>query len=136
MSIEMAGGVYCPLSPRDPKQRLHTLIEQTQSHVVLVHYMTQDKFENDIITVDIDAVVNNNVIINNDDLDRLSSIKVTSESMAYVIFTSGSTGTPKAVSFHAKKYFHVCLIVYLSLGSSATTKFFVLYSVVNSCWYS
>jgi non-ribosomal peptide synthetase component F len=98
MSIEMAGGVYCPLSPRDPEQRLHALIKQTQSHVVLVHYMTQDKFENDIITVDIDAIVNTNVIINNDDLDRLSNIIVTPESMAYVIFTSGSTGTPKAVS--------------------------------------
>jgi fengycin family lipopeptide synthetase D len=135
MSIEMAGGVYCPLSPRDPKQRLHTLIEQTQSHVVLVHYMTQDKFENDIITVDIDAVVNNNVIINNDDLDRLSSIKVTSESMAYVIFTSGSTGTPKAVSFHAKKYFHVFLIVYLNLGSSETEELSRLHSVTSSSGY-
>jgi non-ribosomal peptide synthetase component F len=105
MSIETAGGVYCPLSPRDPKQRLHALIEQTQSHVVLVHYMTQDKFENDIITVDIDAVVNNNVIINKDDLDQLSNIIVTPESMAYIIFTSGSTGTPKAVSFYARNIF-------------------------------
>ncbi|CAF1283871.1 unnamed protein product [Adineta steineri] len=27
MGIEMAGGVYCPLSPRDPQHRLHALVE-------------------------------------------------------------------------------------------------------------
>ncbi|CAF1591220.1 unnamed protein product, partial [Adineta steineri] len=37
MGIEMAGGVYCPLSPRDPQHRLHALVEQTQSRLVLVH---------------------------------------------------------------------------------------------------
>ncbi|CAF4379848.1 unnamed protein product, partial [Rotaria sordida] len=31
MAIEMAGGVYCPLSPRDPRHRLHALLQQTQS---------------------------------------------------------------------------------------------------------
>jgi fengycin family lipopeptide synthetase D len=98
MSIEMAGGVYCPLSPRDPEQRLHALVEQTQSRLVLVHWMTQDKFKDDDITTDIDAAVNANKIINDDDLHRLSSVTMTSESIAYVIFTSGSTGTPKAVS--------------------------------------
>ncbi|CAF1356610.1 unnamed protein product, partial [Adineta steineri] len=40
MSIEMAGGVYCPLSPRDPQHRLHSLVEQTQSRLVLVHHLT------------------------------------------------------------------------------------------------
>ena len=24
MAIEMVGGVYCPLSPRDPQHRLHS----------------------------------------------------------------------------------------------------------------
>ena len=26
IAIEMVGGVYCPLSPRDPQHRLHALI--------------------------------------------------------------------------------------------------------------
>ena len=37
MAIEMVGGIYCPLSPHDPQQRLHTLVQQTQSRLVLVH---------------------------------------------------------------------------------------------------
>ena len=32
LAIEMAGGVYCPLSPQDPQHRLQSLLEQTQSH--------------------------------------------------------------------------------------------------------
>jgi fengycin family lipopeptide synthetase D len=98
MSIEMAGGVYCPLSPRDPEQRLHILVQETESHIVLVQWLTRDRFEVGIVAVDIDAVVNTDMTVDNDDLHRLSSVAVTSESIAYVIFTSGSTGTPKAVS--------------------------------------
>jgi len=59
--------------------------------------MTREKFESRIVTFDIDAAVSADDIFNDDDLDRLSSVTVTSESIAYVIFTSGSTGTPKAV---------------------------------------
>ncbi|CAF1085931.1 unnamed protein product [Adineta steineri] len=40
MAIEMSGGVYSALSSRNPQHRLHTLIEQTQSRLVLVHWMT------------------------------------------------------------------------------------------------
>ncbi|CAF4473103.1 unnamed protein product, partial [Adineta steineri] len=48
MAIEMGGGVYCPLSPRDPQHRLHTLVQQTQSRLVLIHWLTKNKFNNDI----------------------------------------------------------------------------------------
>ena len=43
MGIELAGGVYCPLSPRDPQHRLHALTKQTQSRLVLVHYLTKSE---------------------------------------------------------------------------------------------
>ena len=45
MAIEMVGGVYCPLSPRDPQHRLHALVQQTQSRLVLVHWLTKTKFQ-------------------------------------------------------------------------------------------
>ena len=99
MSIEIAGAVYCPLSPGDPQQRLHALLEQTQTRLVLVHDMTKDKFRNDHTTLDIDATINSGHLVKDVDLDRLSTVSVTPNSLAYVIFTSGSTGTPKAVSF-------------------------------------
>jgi non-ribosomal peptide synthetase component F len=103
MAIEMAGGIYCPLSPRDPQQRLHALVQQTRSCLVLVHWLTEINFTSDIVVLNIDSVLVNNNIENNVYVDRLSNVLFTPDSIAYIIFTSGSTGTPKAVgleSFH------------------------------------
>jgi long-subunit acyl-CoA synthetase (AMP-forming) len=47
--------------------------------------------------LDINSVVINNNLVN-DDVDRLSNVEITRNSIAYIIFTSGSTGTPKGVS--------------------------------------
>jgi non-ribosomal peptide synthetase component F len=102
MAIEMAGGIYCPMSPRDPQQRLHALVQQTQSRLILVHWLTKAKFQTDSILVDIDLLlININHNVQSDaDVDRLSSVSVASDNIAYIIFTSGSTGTPKGVSHH------------------------------------
>ena len=95
----MIGGVYCPLSPRDPQHRLHALIQQTQSHLVLLHWLTKTIFNDNIISLDIDSVLNNQCITSDSDIVELSNVKITSENIAYIIFTSGSTGIPKAVCF-------------------------------------
>ena len=98
MAIEMIGGVYCPLSPRDPQHRLHALLQQTQSRLVLIHHLTKTKFNDDIISLDTDLILTDNDVDSDFDVDRLSNIIVTSDNIAYIIFTSGSTGIPKAVS--------------------------------------
>ena len=97
MAIEMVGGVYCPLSPRDPQHRLYALLQQTQSRLVLVHCLTKSKFNDDIISLNIDAALTYNDSKSDLDVDQLSNIIVSRENIAYIIFTSGSTGTPKAV---------------------------------------
>ena len=102
MTIEMLGAVYCPLSPRDPKYRLQTLLEQTQSHLVLVHSLTNNKFNDNIISFNIESILinNNNHFYEQINLQQLTIIDQTPDDIAYIIFTSGSTGTPKAVSNH------------------------------------
>ncbi|CAF1162005.1 unnamed protein product [Adineta steineri] len=100
MAIEMAGGVYCPLSSRDPQHRLQTLTKQTQSRLVLVHHLTKTKFDHNIVTLDIDSILNINYI----NKKGLSRVKVTGREIAYIIFTSGSTGTPKAVQVRHKNF--------------------------------
>ncbi|CAF1127442.1 unnamed protein product [Adineta steineri] len=100
MAIEMAGGVYCPLSSRDPQHRLQTLIKQTQSRLVLVHHLTKTKLDHNIVTLDIDSILNINYI----NKKGLSRVKVTGREIAYIIFTSGSTGTPKAVQVRHKNF--------------------------------
>jgi non-ribosomal peptide synthetase component F len=99
MSIEMIGSVYCPLSSRDPQHRLYALLQQTQSRLLLVHWLTNTKFNDDIISLDVDLMFYYNHIYNNYDLTTLSNVEVTPENISYTIFTSGSTGIPKPVSF-------------------------------------
>ncbi len=98
MAIQMIGGVYCPLSPRDPQQRLYALVKQTQSHLVLVHSLTKATFTDDIVLLEINALLTNKDIESDIDVVRLSNLSVTLNSIAYIIFTSGSTGIPKPVS--------------------------------------
>jgi non-ribosomal peptide synthetase component F len=97
MAIEIIGGVYCPLSSRDPQHRLYALLHETQSRFVLVHCLTKSKFRDDIVAFDIDSILTDNDVESDVDVDRLSNVIVTPENIAYIIFTSGSTGTPKAV---------------------------------------
>ena len=100
MAIEMSGGVYCPLSPHDPDQRLSTLLQQTQSRVVLVHHLTRHKFQNGAYVVDINSVVINcyHHSVDKMNVATFERVGVTPDDIAYVVFTSGSTGTPKGVS--------------------------------------
>ncbi|CAF3953230.1 unnamed protein product, partial [Adineta steineri] len=104
MGIEMVGGVYCPLSPRDPQHRLHALTQQTQSRLVLVHHLTKTKFDHNTVSSNIDSILNSNDL--NSDMNHtcLPSVIVKSEDIAYTIFTSGSTGTPKAVQVRHKNF--------------------------------
>ncbi|CAF4095849.1 unnamed protein product, partial [Adineta steineri] len=112
MGIEMAGGVYCPLSPRDPQHRLYALVQQTQSHLVLVHHLTKTKFDNDIVSFDIDSILN----VNDIDKEDLSNVIVKGEEIAYTIFTSGSTGTPKAVQVRHNNFID-CINSLVSINS-------------------
>jgi len=98
LAIEMVGGVYCPLSPRDPQHRLQSLLEQSQSRIVLVHHLTRTKFQMNVISTDIDSMLVTSDIKSDNDLDLLTTVWVALNNIAYIIFTSGSTGTPKAVS--------------------------------------
>ncbi len=98
MAIEMAGGVYCPLSPQDPQYRLHALVQQTRSHLVLVHHLTKSMFNADIKSVNINLILIGNDANKSVDMNQFSHVVVAPDGIAYIIFTSGSTGTPKAVS--------------------------------------
>ncbi|CAF1398994.1 unnamed protein product [Adineta steineri] len=116
MAIEMSGGVYCPLSPRDPQHRLHALAQQTQSRLILVHHLTKMKFDHNIVLPSVDSIFNINDMNRDIDDSCLLSMIVKREEIAYIIFTSGSTGTPKAVQVRHKNFID-CInsFVYINL---------------------
>ncbi|CAF1449179.1 unnamed protein product, partial [Adineta steineri] len=104
MAIEMVGGVYFPLSFRDPENRLHMLLEQTQSRFVLSHYLIKNKFKDTITMLNIDSILINNNLFQHINFDQLSYVHVTIDSIAYIIFTSGSTGMPKGVQVRHRNF--------------------------------
>ncbi|CAF4042098.1 unnamed protein product, partial [Adineta steineri] len=113
MAIEMSGGVYCPLSPRDPQHRLHTLIEQTQCRIVLLHWLTMNIFNDGSISFDMSSILVDNDMHSSVDTDQLSKVTVRPDNIAYIIFTSGSTGIPKAVQVRHRNFSKfMCSLIY------------------------
>ncbi|CAF1524215.1 unnamed protein product, partial [Adineta steineri] len=104
LSIAMVGSAYCPLSVRDPPQRLQVLVNQTQSRLVLVHASTPAVFSPDNLTLNIDCIIRFGERFSESNLNELSDASVTPESVVFVIFTSGSTGIPKAVQLRHRNF--------------------------------
>ncbi|CAF0886679.1 unnamed protein product [Adineta steineri] len=102
--IIMASGAYCPLSSQDPSQRLQILVKETRSHLFLVHSSTRILFEIDIVTLNIDTIINNEANSTSIHLIQMSDVPITSENILFVIFTSGSTGIPKAVQLSHRNF--------------------------------
>ncbi|MFN4150821.1 MAG: condensation domain-containing protein, partial [Candidatus Sericytochromatia bacterium] len=80
LAILSAGGVYLPIDPTYPQERINYLIETCNVKTV----------------IDNDFISNNTTVVNRLDC---STPKYTQsiDDLAYIIFTSGSTGNPKGV---------------------------------------
>ena len=105
MAIEMAGGVYCPLSPRDPQHRFKQLMEQSDTPVILVHWVTKRKFSSNRAFFETNQLVINYIVDSKLDIDQLTNIVLMESNITYIVVTSGSTGSPKAVSIIESYYY-------------------------------
>jgi non-ribosomal peptide synthetase component F len=105
--IMCAGGVYCPINPTDPADRIAALLEQIQGQYVLLHQKTRNQFPSTAIS----NVISLDTILPPWSLgEDMYDLPVCSEcGPAYIICTSGTTGRPKAIvhthrSFSASNY--------------------------------
>ncbi|MBE9057067.1 non-ribosomal peptide synthetase [Sphaerospermopsis sp. LEGE 08334] len=96
LAILKAGGVYVPLDPAYPTERLALMLEDVTTPILLTQTHLQNNLQNrlplnqqTVVNVDTDGE-----IIAQYPADNLPC-EVTPENLAYIIYTSGSTGTPK-----------------------------------------
>jgi amino acid adenylation domain-containing protein len=94
LAILKAGGIYVPLDPEYPKDRLAFMAADTRMPVMLTQKSLAGRlpeFSGTVLRLDSDWES-----IAAESSDPVQS-RVTAQSLAYIIYTSGSTGQPKGV---------------------------------------
>jgi amino acid adenylation domain-containing protein len=86
-----AGGVYLPLDPSHPAERLQGIIQDASPQVLVVHPETRLPTPiRTIVLGSIEAAVENQP-------DSPVMVACSPEQLVYILYTSGSTGRPKGV---------------------------------------
>lgn len=94
LSILKAGGAYVPFDPEYPKDRLETMLQDSDPPVVLTQVHLLDRLPNgahSVFSLDRDWPS-----LQSESTDNLP-VSVHQKNLAYAIYTSGSTGQPKGV---------------------------------------
>ncbi|MCB1123858.1 MAG: amino acid adenylation domain-containing protein, partial [Verrucomicrobiae bacterium] len=91
LAILKAGGIYVPLDPSNPSERMNLILKETSAPVVLCQsgmVTTFVKLDMPYLVLDPDT-----------GFDEAASpgCSIKPESLAYIMYTSGSTGRPKGV---------------------------------------
>ncbi|MEM8963623.1 MAG: amino acid adenylation domain-containing protein, partial [Acidobacteriota bacterium] len=100
LGIQLAGGIYVPLDPNYPSQRLGFTLEDSRAPVIITSAATRNVLpahdatlvDLDDFTLDAEAGLDETVI------DTLLARPIDPDNVAYLIYTSGSTGRPKGVA--------------------------------------
>jgi amino acid adenylation domain-containing protein len=96
LGILKAGCAYVPLDHRSPKERLSTILEDTQIAIILTQTKLIKDLSNHQASVNcIDINVYEEELIPEN--QELFISQVAPQHLAYVMYTSGSTGKPKGV---------------------------------------
>lgn len=93
LGILKAGRPYIPLDPAFPKDRLHYIIENSQSKLLF----TQKNYGLDNLEEDVTVLELENILEGIHDFKGVVTRAILPEDTAYIIYTSGSTGNPKGV---------------------------------------
>lgn len=94
LGILIAGGVYLPLDPQYPKDRLKLMCQSAQAKFLIADSVSIQEFP----FFDLHVLFENDLYYENLNLTNINNLPTLSDMQeAYIIFTSGSTGIPKGV---------------------------------------
>jgi amino acid adenylation domain-containing protein len=92
LAVLKAGGVYVPLHPAHPDQRLRQVVRETEAPLVLTDDTLHDRAR---------ELATRTLVVRPEPAPPgtvAPDVVVRSDQLAYVMYTSGSTGTPKGVA--------------------------------------
>lgn len=92
LGVMKAGGVYIPIDPNFPEDRINYMLETSSASILLISEKLKDKVNyKNKVSIDLE----NKDIYNlpNKNLENINELS----DLLYIIFTSGSTGKPKGV---------------------------------------
>jgi len=112
-----AGGVYVPLDPQQPEERLAFMMKDAEAPVLLTQSW---------LVAELPAYAAMSTVVCLDDdwqtIEQESETNLTNEiapeSLAYIIYTSGSTGKPKGVCISHRVAVDHCLTMQQAFGLS------------------
>ncbi|MGD1920588.1 MAG: amino acid adenylation domain-containing protein [Pleurocapsa sp.] len=92
LAIIKASGVYVPLDPDYPINRIDFIIQDTETNIILTETKHQDKLDKNNLNI-----INLDLYFSAPTAPPTSSAYLDPNNAAYIIYTSGSTGKPKGV---------------------------------------
>ncbi|RZK14361.1 MAG: amino acid adenylation domain-containing protein, partial [Flavobacterium sp.] len=96
LGILKAGGVYVPIDPLYPDERIKYIFNDTESTIALTDKQNFGKLQG--LFPDINLIQINNIALDGENLNNnFPDTSLTPQNLAYIIYTSGSTGNPKGV---------------------------------------
>lgn len=111
LAIFQAGGIYIPIDPTNPRERIDVLFEQAAPHLII----TNDQWQNSlpetnasVVALDWDALQAGDEQAGAAIPPETTIEAVLPQQSAYVIFTSGSTGKPKGVEIEMAALVNLC----------------------------
>ena len=108
LAVFKAGGVYLPIEPHFPADRIATTLTRADCRLVLTEAGSRTNLDQALDSLPGIQTVSVSAALDEDRADGDLGIVVTPDQLAYIYFTSGSTGEPKgAMCEHAGMLNHL-----------------------------
>ncbi|HEY4326481.1 MAG TPA: amino acid adenylation domain-containing protein [Mucilaginibacter sp.] len=120
LAIMKAGGVYVPIDPDFPTDRISYMLEDSGAELALTSKGSREKLGSGgikLITLDEDWTQ-----IEKEENNNLET-RVSPEQLAYVIYTSGSTGKPKGVMIRHRSVVNLLTSITKEVVFTQSSKF-------------